>query len=295
MLKTACNSTVDASRRELTSHGTAAFPIACYEDDLLAEVVPWHWHEELEAGIILEGTALFSIGHEKYTVTAGEGFFINSGVLHGVCSADGEPCLLRSFVFHSRLVGGSQDSIFHRKYLLPLTEAPTLEWFRLTPGSPWHEQALDAISQSWSICVREEDGYEFLTRDSLSRLVFQLCRHIPETDTGPSSKNLRDSERIKKMLSCIHSRYGESLTIAAIAASAAVSESECLRCFRGTIGTSPVRYLKQYRLRQAASQLLASGDRISDIANRCGFSDLSYFTKAFRESYGCTPGEYRKE
>ena len=43
-----CRTTVDDSARELMEHGTAAFPIACYHDDLQAEPVPWHWHEELE-------------------------------------------------------------------------------------------------------------------------------------------------------------------------------------------------------------------------------------------------------
>lgn len=42
-----CRTTVDDSARELMEHGTAAFPIACYHDDLQAEPVPWHWHEEL--------------------------------------------------------------------------------------------------------------------------------------------------------------------------------------------------------------------------------------------------------
>ena len=36
-----CRTTVDDSARELMEHGTAAFPIACYHDDLQAEPVPW--------------------------------------------------------------------------------------------------------------------------------------------------------------------------------------------------------------------------------------------------------------
>ena len=50
-----CRTTVDDSARELMEHGTAAFPIACYHDDLQAEPVPWHWHEELEVLVVSEG------------------------------------------------------------------------------------------------------------------------------------------------------------------------------------------------------------------------------------------------
>ena len=49
-----CRTTVDDSARELMEHGTAAFPIACYHDDLQAEPVPWHWHEELEVLVVSE-------------------------------------------------------------------------------------------------------------------------------------------------------------------------------------------------------------------------------------------------
>ena len=60
------------------------------------------------------------------------------------------------------------------------------------------------------------------------------------------------------------------------------------------IGTPPIQYLKLYRVQRAA-ELLASTDRkIQDIAGACGFQDMSYFTKTFRELKGVTPGEYRR-
>ena len=55
MALSACNTETDSAGRELTVHGTAAFPIACYHDDLEAAPVPWHWHEELELLIASEG------------------------------------------------------------------------------------------------------------------------------------------------------------------------------------------------------------------------------------------------
>lgn len=288
-----CNSTVDPSGRELVEHGTAAFPIACYDDNIVIEEVPWHWHEELEAGIITEGTAIVTVGREKYTVHAGEGFFINGGILHGAYSADGGPCHIHSLVFHAKLVGGTSDSVFYQRYLRPLTKHPTLEWIFLSPGSQWHAEALSAIDRAWSACVHESPGYEFQVRNALSSLIWLLREHLPATGHIPGTKTLRNSERIKLMLSCIHDNYGTDLSTKSIAASAAISESECLRCFRATIGTSPIQYLKQYRIRQAALQLSSTNDKVAEIAVRCGFQDMSYFTKSFREIKGCTPTEYR--
>ncbi len=75
---------------------------------------------------------------------------------------------------------------------------------------------------------------------------------------------------------------------------AVVSAGESKRVVRATIDTTPIRYLRQYRIRQAARLLCHTEERISDIASRCGFQDMSYFTKSFREQLGCTPTEYRR-
>ena len=54
MALSTCRTVIDESARELLTHGTPAFPIACYHDDLRTEPVPWHWHEELEVLVVSE-------------------------------------------------------------------------------------------------------------------------------------------------------------------------------------------------------------------------------------------------
>lgn len=295
MALTECVCTVDSQGRELVVHGTPQFPIACYHDDFSRANLPWHWHEELELAILTEGTAVMAAGNEKFTLNPGDGIFVNSGILHAAWDLKGSCCRFHSIVFHSRLVGGSQDSIYHQDYILPLIRNKAMECLFLSPDTPWQKSVLEAIEETWQACVQEPAGYEFQVRDVLSRLIFHLHSHMPKSGQLPGPKTLRDAQRIKTMLSCIHTRFGEELTAAQIAASAMVSDSECLRCFRATIGTTPIQYLKQYRIQRAAEQLTGTTDRISDIAARCGFQDMSYFTRSFREELGCTPSQYRKQ
>ena len=80
--------------------------------------------------------------------------------------------------------------------------------------------------------------------------------------------------------------YGEAIDTAAIARSASVSQSECLRCFRATIDTTPIRYLREYRIEQAANRLANSQAFIADIAAACGFGDISYFSAPFYREMG---------
>ena len=52
----------DPAAHEAVQHGTTALPVACYYDDLNENCCPWHWHEELEAGVITEGVPLICAG-----------------------------------------------------------------------------------------------------------------------------------------------------------------------------------------------------------------------------------------
>lgn len=156
MTVSVCNMMTDPKGRELLQHGTAQFPVACYQDDLAREILPWHWHEELEAAVITEGTAVVSAGTEKYVIKAGGGFFINSGVLHAAQSADTSACRFHSLVFHPRLVGGGADSIFWQKYIQPLMNDVSLKGLSFQPSVPWEKEVLEAVESAWQSCHGEE-------------------------------------------------------------------------------------------------------------------------------------------
>ena len=98
---------------------------------------------------------------------------------------------------------------------------------------------------------------------------------------------------MRVFLQYIREHYAQAVTLEELAASAHVSKSECLRCFRQSLETTPYKYLSEFRLSKAA-QLLRETDRpISEIAAEVGFQQLSHFGKCFREKAGCSPRAYR--
>lgn len=288
-----CNITLDAHGQELEKHGTSAFPIACYDDDISANSVPWHWHEDLEAIVVTEGSLLLGCGSAQYVVHAGEGFFINTGVLHGCWPFQSSCCRIHSIVFHPRLVGGTQDSVFFQKYLYPLMENRISGSLFLSPQIPWQAAIIDHIDSAWQAVNYEPPGYEFDVWNHLSNIILHLYNNLPVGNREDNQKSQRNSQRIKGMLQFIHEHYAEKITVAKIAQSVSVSESECLRCFRNTVQLTPNQYLRQYRIQQAANLLTSTDEKISAIAHACGFDDLSFFAKTFREVKGVSPLNYR--
>ena len=62
-------------------------------------------------------------------------------------------------------------------------------------------------------------------------------------------------------------------------------------------GSSLMRYILRRRLERCSSDLLNPANatlRVSDIAFRWGFNDLSHFSRVFRSCYGCAPRDWRE-
>ena len=102
------------------------------------------------------------------------------------------------------------------------------------------------------------------------------------------------SSRIKLMITYLNEHFIEKVTLNEIAAAGMCSRRECNRAFQTQLHTTPFEYLLNVRLQQACQYLVNSCHSITDISISCGFSSTSYFTKLFREKFGCSPREYRR-
>lgn len=72
------------------------------------------------------------------------------------------------------------------------------------------------------------------------------------------------------------------------------STSKLYRRIRTLTGYSTQSYILHLRMERAKELLATTNHTVSDIAMRCGFDDTSYFTRVFRNFYGCTPSQMRK-
>jgi AraC-like DNA-binding protein len=91
----------------------------------------------------------------------------------------------------------------------------------------------------------------------------------------------------------IHAHAAELPTVAEIAAAAGVGVRALARGFDKHLGTSPLRYLQDYRLDRVREALLASGPdtTVTRIALDWGFLHLGTFAIRYRERFGETPSQ----
>ena len=103
------------------------------------------------------------------------------------------------------------------------------------------------------------------------------------------------ADRLYEGTACVfHNAYKSSIKIDELASHAGISRAECFRCFKRYTGKTPIEYLNDYRLSQAANMLITTELSAVEIGLDCGFESQSYFGKLFKENYGATPLRFRK-
>lgn len=92
----------------------------------------------------------------------------------------------------------------------------------------------------------------------------------------------------------IRSHLNDNLTRESLAAMVYLTPDYLSHLFKRETGFSLTNYIIYERIEEAKRLLAGGGQSISDIATRCGFQNISYFSKQFKRLTGVTPREFRR-
>lgn len=110
-----------------------------------------------------------------------------------------------------------------------------------------------------------------------------------------SSENVEFTDPIRIAARQIESCVADpSFSIGALAKRYYMSEAYFRRRFKAVFGVSPKQYLENVRFARAVSLLESGYFTQTEIAERCGFSDVKYFRSAFSNFFGQTISQYKK-
>ena len=96
---------------------------------------------------------------------------------------------------------------------------------------------------------------------------------------------------ISRVLKRIESQYTETLSVEQLAAEANMSVSAFHHNFKAVTSTSPLQYIKTFRLHKARILMVHDGMKASAAAMRVGYESASQFSREFKRYFGVTPGE----
>ena len=99
--------------------------------------------------------------------------------------------------------------------------------------------------------------------------------------------------RIGAAIRHIQKHCDEPLNLKRLCAISHLSASQLERSFRALLRASPRQYQQRVRM-ERARKLLAEGRAVADVAQCCGFSEHSAFSRRFKEIAGQTPVAYQR-
>lgn len=253
-----------------------------------------HWHEELQFVYIKKGVVHFKLWEQEFDLSWGCCMFINRNVLHYI--AEKEDCSYHSFLIPQKLLGFFEGSIMEET-VLEIAENPLISGKCFCPEKEEDQAVLKILRDLDELYFQENKPlyWEYRMSLKLNELWLETTVALAERKNDLLPAGEKDHERIQKLLDFVHRNYGNKLTLQDISASAHVSQTETLRCFKKYTGYSPYQYLKNYRLQAAAAFLETTGDSVTEIAMKTCFPSASAFIASFRRAYGMTPGRYREE
>ncbi|KHN50150.1 AraC family transcriptional regulator [Pectobacterium fontis] len=97
--------------------------------------------------------------------------------------------------------------------------------------------------------------------------------------------------QIAKSLRRIENHYADSLSVEQLAAEVNMSVSAFHHNFKAVTNTSPLQYLKSYRLHKARVMMINEGLRAGVAATRVGYESVSQFSREFKRYFGATPSD----
>jgi signal transduction histidine kinase/DNA-binding response OmpR family regulator len=120
------------------------------------------------------------------------------------------------------------------------------------------------------------------------KIRLELLKESPKVEVQSA-----DEKFLLKVKETILSRLSdEQLSVESLAEEIALSRSQLLRKVTALTGVSVNELIRTFRLQKAAQLLEQNWGPVTQVAYEVGFSNLSYFSKVFKEQYGVLPSEY---
>jgi len=288
---------LNEEKKELKKHGNYSFPVYI-SPEVLSNYergsFSWHWHTEVELTYILEGAISYQVNNQIHILAAGEGLFCNSNALHTGSMVCGQDCRYLSVTFHPRIIYGFDGSLLHTNYINPILHHSRLGSIVFKKEIPWQNEILNCLKDIHALYLSPPTTYELRLQQLLANVWLHMYTHIqPLSKEHSDMVAERNLERLREIISYIHSHYHEQLTLNDIARHVHLCQGECCRFFKRMMKITLFDYLLTHRIEQSLPLLADKSLSITWIAERTGFSNSSYFARVFKTRMNCSPKQYQ--
>ncbi len=253
---------------------------------------PFHYHPELELTLIIKGRGKRMVGRQVSSFEAGDLVLLGSNLPHTWLSGDpvNEKQMVEQVViqFKKEFVGDGFWEIPEMNKVKNLLEKAK---YGIQISGKTRDALSKKINQKAAISPSQKliqliDILMIIAESKECELIdFHFMEHAPTP---------LETERFRNVYAFLSENYTSEVSLETIAAIANLSPTSFCRFFKKIARQTFVEALTNFRVNHAANLLSSTEKPVADICFESGFSNISYFNKAFKKTLGQNPVAYRK-
>ena len=248
----------------------------------------FHVHDRYEIYLLVEGSVEYFVDAVRYVLRDGDMLLFSSREIHKALNRTKHP-------FQRIVLEISPEYIA----ALSSVDSDLALCFEREPGTrnqvflseKEREQYISLLRRYMEEMSDPSFSSDIFCRSLLTEALVLVNRAWMRSTEEPASESAYYSGRLVRY---IDEHISEPLTLDQIAAALSLNKYYISHLFKEETGSSLHRFIILKRV-EKARQLLAEGESVSEVCDRCGFNNYSNFIRTFHNVTGTSPGQYRKE
>lgn len=252
-----------------------------------------HRHNCIEIGYCFKGSGVFVSGKKSLSFTAGDASLILTGVAHIASSNKSDTSIWHFVMVDINKLKKLFAKEKHNDFISFDEMAANIPHIIYAEENP---RLCLIIKQILEESLNAADNYRAviigLSFAMLSMINQYELRQIPR---GNEYYMNREYDMISPAIGYISNNHSEMITVGHLAKMCNMSESSFRRSFYRIIGTTPMEFIYETRIKLAVQMLKDQKTSINEISLAVGYESLSSFNRHFKKHTGLSPREFRKQ
>ena len=252
--------------------------------------VSLHSHEFFELVFIEQGVALHSHEGNTQILTTGDVFIILPGEVHSYISA--KNASLYNCLFTAKAMAGQEREIGAMQGLSWLLHGRT-GFARVHAGLAESQELMLYLEKMIWERLNRTVGWELKLKSLFYGLLVAYARLYGNSTLSGEGANA-NFKHIFEAVAFIETSYRNDVSLDDVAKAAGLSTGYLSKQFKTVLGSTPAEYARNFRMAKAAELLRNENNTVAHVAEVLGFSDISLFSRQFKQVTGISPTGFRK-
>ncbi len=275
---------------EITSYPRAGYLHENYHyfhlRDTAGQERDFHFHEFDKIVFFLSGKVKYIVENRSYELKPWTVLLVKHHAIH--------KAVIDTSVPYERVIlyldGRYFDRIFPEGRLMECFHALDKPNQQLLKPDPEQKKALKALLAAYE---KNQTDTAFGAQPLRDTLIMQILILVGRMTAAGNEDAMGCDPKIRETLSYINENLDKELSVDVLAEHVFLSKYHFMRLFKAQMGSTVHAYIRQKRL-LCAARMIREGASVSRAAAASGFSDYSAFHRAFKESFGVSPGKIKQ-